>query len=104
MCLFSCTGEAHANSQADELICANNSGVWFTPLYGNQTSGYCILPTSDAGQVCEFDNDCESACITDDEVKAGSAATGECFGWSELISHCLNSVDDGKALGTVCYD
>lgn len=64
----------------------------------------CDVRTSDAGAPCDDDNDCQSACVTDDSVAPGAPARGRCYERSLSIGRCLNYVTGGVATGVVCKD
>lgn len=64
----------------------------------------CDVRTSDAGALCNDDNDCESACVTGDDVAPGTPARGRCYERSLSVGRCLNYVTGGVATGVVCKD
>ena len=102
---LACSGSAPARDELSKCDCDEQQGIWIDARYGDEQTGYCVTPTTDRGRRCQSKSDCQSACVTDDKVESGHDATGQCFGWSNLIGHCVNLVDDdGMAEGTICYD
>ena len=98
-------GCSAGSSLASKKGCVSAEGIWVDARYGEPGSGYCVVPTADAGQVCKSKSQCQTACVTSDAVKRGEPATGECFAWSSLVGHCVNLLDDdGLAQGTICHD
>ncbi|MBI5149612.1 MAG: hypothetical protein HZA28_02415 [Candidatus Omnitrophica bacterium] len=89
-------------SPQDQPSCEARGGHW--GRFGLMAKDQCNLPTSDAGRQCSDHGECESDCIAEDSVPAGTETTGKCFGWTVTLGRCMNGVEDGKAQGTICAD
>lgn len=89
---------AHAFRWTDAQECSKHGGVW-----GKHDSVFeCNLPTEDAGKECKSDADCESACVTDNDVPKETHTPGRCYGWTVLRDVCLNYVSQGVVIGIYC--
>ncbi len=86
----------------DQASCEARGGQW--GRFGLMEKDQCNLPTADAGKKCSDHSECESDCITEDSVPAGTKATGKCFGRTVTLGRCMNGVKDGKAQGVICVD
>lgn len=82
--------------------CEEQGGKWSRA--GQSHDHQCNLPTMDAGKICSDSKECQSVCITEGSVIAGTAVTGFCYGWSLLEGTCLNQVSGGVAEGENCED
>lgn len=96
-------GEAMSCSVFDQRIsdgksCQAQGGRWWTHPPG------CDLPSSDANQECFDSKDCESSCIVDDKIAAGTKAKGHCYGRTGLIGTCLKYVIHGVVQNKLCVD
>lgn len=86
----------------DQASCEAQGGTWGRPSLMEKKQ--CNRPTADAGKKCSDHSECESDCVTEDSVPAGTEATGKCFGWTVTLGKCMNLVKDGKAQGVICVD
>lgn len=64
----------------------------------------CNLPAADSGKKCSNHSECESNCVTENFVQAGTEVAGKCFEWTVTLGRCFNGVRDGKARGVICVD
>lgn len=97
---------AYAPAQASDITdpeeCADYDGRW--SRFGNMDDFACSLPTMDGGKACTSNDDCETACITEDEVATGTQIEGHCYDWTILNGTCMNYVDGGVATGVKCRE
>lgn len=91
-----------STSPQDQASCEAQGGRW--GRFGLMEKEQCNLATSDAGKKCSDHNDCESDCVTEDSVPAGTEVTGKCYEWTVMLGRCLNGVKNGKAQGVICVD
>lgn len=91
-----------ADPPRSKQACEAAGGIW--GRFGLMTVDQCDMPTSDAGKPCSGHAECESSCVADDSVKAGSHTRGICYHRSIVLGTCLNGVKDGIAQGVVCVD
>lgn len=87
---------------ATRAACIEQGGDWGT--FGLLDREACDMPTRDAGCRCTSSEGCQSVCVTNDSVLAGTRAIGMCFGRTITQGTCLNQVENGVAQGTVCED
>lgn len=90
------------NRPTDQTSCEAQGGRW--GRFGLMEKEQCNRPTTDAGKECSDHSECESDCVTEDAVPAGTEVTGKCFEWTVTLGRCLNGVKDGKAQGVICAD
>lgn len=85
-----------------KATCEKQGGRW--GRFGLMAKEQCNRPTADAGKECSDHSECESDCVTEDSIPAGTEVTGKCFGWTVTLGTCMNLVKDGKAQGLICVD
>lgn len=92
----------------DKTVCLERGGRWNN--IGSNAEEVCNLPTSDAGQECKSNSDCQGKCLAelkDSEIASLSSGeintTGKCTGW-QIIKGCHYFVDKGKTKGLQCID
>jgi len=83
--------------------CESSGGEWAYhrahPL--DPEFAYCVLPTSNAGQSCTNNSQCESnLCV----VKDLSATSGTCYGWSSAIGWCGLALIEENRVKSYCID
>ncbi|WP_394222052.1 hypothetical protein [Alteromonas gracilis] len=91
-----------AYSIETQEVCERQGGSW--KKIGRQQSFGCVLPTADAGNVCNDSRECEVACIVDDnDIKAGEEVQGVCLNNTDLLG-CRSYVSNGVVEQTLCVD
>ncbi|HET7544441.1 MAG TPA: hypothetical protein VFK05_31435 [Polyangiaceae bacterium] len=63
----------------------------------------CFRKTSDGGQACTDDSQCQSACVTDPDLPVGKSAQGTCHRLAHVMG-CENHVRAGRASGALCVE
>jgi hypothetical protein len=86
--------------------CEAGSGKWSWPGMPrpgepNDSEGFCLLSTGDAGQPCTSSNECEGSC----EAQADSATThkGRCSA-KNTRTGCRAYVENGTPTAVICTD
>ena len=82
--------------------CTARGGRW--GRFGLREIDQCDMPSSDAGKCCTDSSECQSSCVTKDNVQSGKRAVGKCFERTLTLGTCLNYVEKGKAKGVICED
>ncbi len=90
------------DAPASRAECEAAGGVW--ARFGLLVTELCSLPTADAGMPCSDHGDCQSVCVVDDSVPAGTKTSGHCYARTVVLGSCLNYVKAGVAQGTLCVD
>ena len=63
----------------------------------------CVRPTTDGGQSCTDNSECQGACAAPFAAQRGAAVAGTCATETGRMG-CLNVVAQGKASGEACFD
>jgi len=63
----------------------------------------CFRKTTDGGQACSDDAQCQSACLTDPDIAVGKSAQGTCHRLVHVMG-CENHVRGGRASGALCVE
>lgn len=100
--LFCAVPPAQASDITDPMECADYDGRW--SRFGNNDEFSCSLPTMDGGASCESSEDCETVCITEDDIATGTHIIGHCYDWTVLNGTCMNYVEGGVAQGQRCVE
>jgi len=88
-------------SHCEETACAAAHG---TCAWGGFSCGdVCALLTTDVGRPCSDSADCQSACVTGEDVPSGRRVTGTCSPTMVGLG-CHNVVEKGIAEGNMCAD
>jgi hypothetical protein len=80
--------------------CLLKEGHWMG--VGGPITNTCNLPTSDAGKKCESRSECESDCITVDNVEIGEQYVGECHEYQMTVG-CFFFIEGGIVESMSCY-
>ena len=63
----------------------------------------CVRPTTDGGQSCTDNSQCQGACVAPLAAQRGTDVAGTCATEIGRMG-CLNVVAQGKASGEACFD
>lgn len=91
-----------ASAPDTKAACEAAGGTW--ARFGLLATELCNLPTSDAGQPCTDNSDCQSVCVAPEGAKPGDRVTGKCYARSITLGTCLSYVVDGVAQAVLCED
>jgi hypothetical protein len=91
---------AQAYSIKSSELCEKEGGTW--KQSSSKQSAICVLPASDAGNVCSDSSQCTVACVTkSDNVVAGTKVEGMCLESTDLFN-CPIYVSKGVAEQSMC--
>ena len=96
------TGPANMTTPSTEQACTERGGTWRRA--GIRQLEVCDIPTSDAGQPCQGDADCESICVAAEGAPTSGAVTGQCFASNITVGTCLTLVEGGQIANAQCAD